>query len=104
MKRTSCSKKMTSVVVWLAVSISLFLLGFILTLATGFLAFMLFIGGDVSVETVALCASGVFIALWSSGACWEKMWGVSAGQDEAREPWSDSEAEQLRSTTAGAIQ
>jgi hypothetical protein len=37
------------------------------------LAFVKFLGGDVSVESLIMCASGVLIALWASGACWEKM-------------------------------
>jgi len=71
-------KWMISVAAWLMFSIVLLLTGFILALATALLAFLRFTGGDVTVELVAMCASGFPITLWGSSASWERMWGVSS--------------------------
>jgi len=66
-------KWITSVMMLLTISITLFSTGFILAVTTVLLAFVQFTAGDVTDGSLIICASGALIALWASGACWEKM-------------------------------
>jgi len=67
-----------SVMKWLVISIALFVMGFLCGVAAALLTVIRFTGGEVAVELLIVCGAGFLITLWASGACWEKMRGVSA--------------------------
>jgi len=62
-----------SVAARLTISIVLFVTGFMLAGATASLAFLRFIGGEVSGELLVMGAAGALVMLWGPDACWGRM-------------------------------
>jgi glycerol uptake facilitator-like aquaporin len=65
--------RITCVILLLALSMTLFSAGFILSFVTLLLTFARFTGADVAPELLLQFVCAVVAATWASGVCWDKM-------------------------------